>query len=278
MAIEELNLNRLIEGYDESKLDQHEGFDKDWKTVIAAKQTDKILQAEIAGIELVGDKDCAVINVGRIRGYIPIDFAGAKNIRELRNMIGKKSVFKVLEYIEDENKKRIFMASRLAALDEMAAITLKRISVGDDIIAVVRTVTQTVVVADIGGIEVSIPLTEVKYGWIDDLTEHVKIGDHLRVKVLAINAETKEVKVSAKALQENPWHRAKETYKRNGEYLGTVSGVRDYGIFVNLEDGVDSLASHLKFQNVKRGDKVLVRVNQIDEEKEQIRCRLVRII
>ncbi len=275
MAIEELN-SVLIEGFDSAKIQAEEGYDKDWKTVVSAKQNDKILQAEITGIEQLGGKDCAVVSVGHIRGYIPIEFTGVENLRQLRAMTGKPSVFKVLEYVEEEDK-RIFMASRTDALKEMAAITLRRIKVNDEILAVVRNVSPTLVRADIGGIEVRIPLTEMKYGWIDDLTEHVKIGDHLKVKVTAIDEAEQKVTVSAKALQKDPWQTAKERYKRNGEYVGKVSGVRDFGIFVNLEDGVDSLASHLKFQNVKKGDKVLIRVNNIDEANKQIRCKIVRV-
>lgn len=275
MAIEELN-SILIEGFDSAKVQAEEGYDKDWKTVVSAKQNDKILQAEITGIEQLGGKDCAVVSVGHIRGYIPIEFTGVANLRQLRAMTGKPSVFKVLEYVEEEDK-RIFMASRTDALKEMAAITLRRIKVNDEILAVVRNVSPTLVRADIGGIEVRIPLTEIKHGWIDDLTEHVRIGDHLKVKVIAIDEKEQNVTVSAKALQKDPWESAKLRYKRNGEYIGKVSGVRDYGIFVNLEDGVDSLASHLKFQNVKKGDKVLVRVNNIDEANKQIRCKIVRV-
>lgn len=278
MEAEELNLNAvLIEGYDPKKIEDEEGYDKDWKTVVSAKQNDKILQAEMTGIQKIKDKDCAIVNVGHIRGYIPLEFSGMQNVRHLRSMSGKKVVFKVLEYIGDEEK-RIFMASRTDALEQMAEITLRRISVGDEIIAVARTVTDKIVNADIGGIQVAIPLTEVKYGWIDDLTEHVQPGDHMKVKVMDIDEENQRVTVSAKAMQTNPWETAKARYRRNSEHVGTVSGVREYGVFVNLEDGVDSLSSHLKFQNVKKGDKVLVRIYSVNEKEEQIRARIVRVI
>src|SRR5690606_5891950 len=201
---------------------------------------------------------------------------GVENRRQLRAMTGKKVAFKVLEYI-DEADNQIFMASRTAALEEMAEITLRRIEEGDAIVAVVRTVSPTLVRADIGGIEVRIPLDQIRYGWIDDLTEEVKPGDHLRVKVLEIDKEKKQVRVSAKALQENPWHTCKVRYKRGAEYVGTVSGVREFGVFVNLEDGVDSLASHLKYQNLQKGNRVLVRIIGIDEKEQQIRTKIVRV-
>lgn len=307
MAFQELNdLEVLIEGYDPSKVKQQEDlYDKDWKKIVSAKQNDTILQAEITGLEKLRDKNCAVVSVGNIRGYIPMEFAGAKNLKELRTLAGKKVVFKVLEYIEEDDR-RIFMASRIEAQKEMAKLTLKRINEGDTILAVVQQVTPYRVVADIGGIEVSIPLEEIRHGWIDDLTEEVKVGDHLRVKVLSIeypkqgeeaeNAEADEhqttlangikdkgfivpkIKVSAKALLEDPWVHVNEKYKENYEYVGTVSGVRDYGIFINFEDGIDGLAKHLKFQNVSKGDKVLARILKIDKANRHISCRIAKVI
>ena len=167
----------------------------------------------------------------------------------------------------------MFTGSRTAALDHMAAITLKKIDVDDEIIAVVRSVSPSIVRADIGGIEVKIPLEEIRYGWIDNLTEEVKQGDHLKVKVLEIDKEEKKVTVSAKATQKNPWLRSIGRYTSGNKYVGTVSGVREYGVFINLEAGVDSLTRHLKFQNVKRGDRMLVRVLETDAQKEHSHCR-----
>ncbi|GLY12720.1 S1 RNA-binding domain-containing protein [Pseudobacillus badius] len=270
-------VSMLIEGFDPTKVKKEEFYDKDWQQVISARQNDKIIQAEISGIEPLGEKECAVVDIGQVRGYIPLEHSGAENIRQLRAMSGKKIAFKVVEYIEEEDR-RMFVASRTAALDEMAQITLRKIKVGDSIMAVVRSVSPVLVRADIGGIEVKIPLDQLRYGWIDDLTEEVKPGDHLKVKVLSIDPEKKEVQVSPKALQKNPWETAKTRYKVHSEYVGTVSGVRDFGVFVNLEPGVDSLASHLKYQSLQKGDRVLVRIYRIDYEKEQIQAKIVRVI
>ena len=77
---------------------------------------------------------------------------------------------------------------------------------------------------------------------------------------------------------ENPFLECVERYKKNGEYVGTVSGVAEYGIFVNLEEGVDTLARHLKFQNVQKGDQVLVRILSVDVKKERISGRIIRVL
>jgi small subunit ribosomal protein S1 len=193
----------------------------------------------------------------------------------LRAKLGKSILFKVLNYDRAEG---IFTASREAALEQVAAITLKKIEVDQVIIAVVRHVSQTLVRADIGGIEVKMPVEDISYGWIDDLTEKVKIGNHLKVKVQEIDKEHQKVKVSAKEVAGNPWPSCAGRYQKGNEYVGTVSGVREYGVFVNLEPGVDCLSRHLKFQDVDKGDRVLVRVLETDARKEQIRSRITRVL
>lgn len=110
-------------------------------------------------------------------------------------MTGQSILFKVLNYDRAEG---IFTASRKEALEQAAAITLKKIEPGDTIVAVVNQVNHTQVRAYMGGIEVKIPVEDISYGWVDNLLEKVKIGDHLSVKVMEIDKEKAKVKVSAK--------------------------------------------------------------------------------
>ncbi|WP_067729874.1 S1 RNA-binding domain-containing protein [Oceanobacillus damuensis] len=277
---EEMN-SVLIEGFDPTKM-LNQGMEKaneDWKQVYGAYQNQKILQAPITGIENFGagenEKTCAIVSVGSIRGLIPMEFTGADNLRQLRGMTGKTVAFKVLNY---DRETEIFTGSRLEALEQMAEITLRKVEEEDIIPAVIHHVGQHVLRADIGGIEVVIPIEDVRYGWIDNLQDEYNVGDVLKVKILSIDKEKKKVKVSSKATQENPWPNCTKRYQKGGEYVGVVSGVREYGVFINLEPGVDSLATHLKFQNVKKGDRVLIRVQNINVKEEQVRTRITRIL
>src|SRR5699024_2315903 len=130
-----------------------------------------------------------------------------------------------------------------------------------------------------------------------------KIGDHMRVKVLKITEkqmeadgeETEEdkkksdkekgsateyhVRASAKALHVDPW--SDKGYVGQlmvgAERVGTVTGVNEHGSFVNLSDGVDSFTRTPKFDKLRKGDKVTVKVQHIDREKQQIVARHVRL-
>lgn len=267
-------LNNLIEGFDPEKVQESE-FDENWKEIYGAYQNRTVLQAIVAGIETKLDKPCATVMVGHVRGYIPLDFSGMENGRQLHTLTGKTIAFQVLSYDRDGD---VFTASRKAALEQMAEITWRKLEARQTIYAVARSVTQTLVRADIGGIEVKIPKNDVSYEWIDDLTEKVKPNDHLRVKVLKADHESQTVKVSAKADLPNPWPDCIRRYETGNEYVGRVSGVREYGVFVNLEPGVDSLSQHLKFEDVQKGDKVLVRIMGANAKKEQIQSRITRVL
>lgn len=99
-----------------------------------------------------------------------------------------------------------------------------------------------------------VPAFKLSYVWINDLRAMYKTGDHIHVQVTE-NLDDK-IKVSRKPLMENSFPDCLSRYVPNGEYVGTVSGVQAYGTIVDLEEG----AQHLKFQNVEKGGKVLVRI------------------
>ena len=215
-----------------------------------------------------------------IKGIIPlkesgIDIESANAVNQFRALTGKKIAYKVLNFDKEAG---IFVASRKQAKEQMAEITLRKIDEGYNIYCVIREVEPGHVVGDIGGIDVHIPVFELTYGWVEDLRERYEPGEVIEVQVMKIDKEKQEVTVSAKPLMENPFLECVERYKKNGEYVGTVSGVAEYGIFVNLEEGVDTLARHLKFQNVQKGDQVLVRILSVDVKKERISGRIIRVL
>lgn len=286
MALEEMNI--LIEGFDPSKLKKNKKTDEGlrWKDIQSAYQNDLVLNDVLVGLENIrkgNSKEselCGIIRRGSIKGIIPlsesgIDIESATALNQFRALTGKKIAYKVLNYDKEAG---IFVASRKKAKEHMAEITLRKIDIGYNIYCAIREVEPGHIIGDIGGIDVHIPVFDLTYGWVEDLRDRYEPGEVIEVQVMEIDREKLEVKVSAKPLLENPFPECLERYKKNGEYVGTVSGVAEYGIFVNLEEGVDTLARHLKFQNVQKGNQVLVRILGIDTEKERISSRIIRVL
>lgn len=286
MATENYTLDVLVEGYDEEKALAIDSTIH-WQKIFESRQNQTILQALVTGMENkvfqvnpVKEKLCALVEVGDIRGMIPIDFLGIeaddpKQIDKARRLIGEKVVFVVIAV--DRNND-FFVGSRSEAIRLMADHCLRRIHENDSILAVVRQVFNSNMIVDIGGIQCSIPASEVSHGWVDSMQDLYKPGDHIRVKVLAIDKENKTVKVSIKALQPNPWSRINDYYKEQGEYVGTISGTAEFGVYVTLRDGISGLARLLRHEIVKKGDKVLVRVMKIDKNQQHMNLKITKII
>lgn len=266
-------LNVLVEGFDPEKAVQKEQQDQYWQEVIAAYQNRTVLQAEMSGIEHKLGQPCGIVQMGHIRGYIPLEETGCDNIQELRVLLGTKIAFRVLNYDREND---VFTASRKAALEFMAALTWSRLEEGQVVLAVVRKVSMKEMRVDIGGISVKIPVQEVDHGWLDDLRERYAVGDHLKVKVMEVDRENEHVTLSAKALKPSPFPDCAKRYTPGSEYAGTVTGVVEYGVFVNLEPGVDVSTPHLKFEKLRKGERVLVRIRDVNVDKEKIYGKIVR--
>jgi ribosomal protein S1 len=262
----------LIEGFDEEKVERLE-YDADWAHIYAARQNNLILQAEMIGIEKKLDKPCAVVAIGNVRGYIPLEFSGAKDAHELRKWIGEQIAFKIESYDREGNT---FIGNRQAALEHMASATWKRLEQDKIMTAVVRRVERKVAVLDIGGIEVELTAQEFSHGWTEDMRDAIQPGDHIRVKVVELDKENQKVSVSKKAAEASPWPDCTRRFAEGAEYVGRVSGVAEYGVFVNLEPGVDALVPHMRFQEVKRGGRVVIRIRKIDVKRQRIHGRIVK--
>lgn len=262
----------LIEGYNEDKLERN-SYDEGWAQIYSAKQNDLILQADMVGVEVKLNKLCGVVQVGDVRGYIPQEFSGTTDAHAFRRLLGEPVAFKIVTYDRDGDT---FIASRQLAIEQMEGMTWKWLELGAAITAVVRTVHTKAMTVDIGGIEVEMPVQEFAYGWTEDLRDVVQIGDHFKVKVIELDKEQKKVVISKKALDKSPWPDCSKRYNTRGEYIGIVSGVAEYGVFVNLERGVDALVRHMPFDKVKRGDKVFLKVINVDLKKQQIMARITR--
>jgi small subunit ribosomal protein S1 len=270
-------LRVIVEGYDPSKIkdeDENSHVDQTWKEIYRAYTNRMIMQARMVGMEIKLGKPCAVVRLNHVTGYIPLDLSGFDNTKQMENFIGEVIAFKILNYDRDGD---VFTASRVAALEHMAGLTWKRIAVGQIAPAVVRRVDPKRLRLDIGGILVNVPATEVDYGWVDDLREKYRTGDQVKVKIMEVNLEKKEIKVSMKALKRDPWPDCTRRYRLHAEYVGTISGIEEYGVFVRLENGVDSLCRHPRNQTIlHKGDEVLVRITNIDVENKHFSGKILK--
>jgi small subunit ribosomal protein S1 len=244
-----------------------------WEMVYAARQNSSILKAELRGTEQIQDKLCGIVYIGHVKGIIPLEFTGFEKPYQLMEAIGQEIYVKVLKL---DRVSETFIGSRIAAIEHLQGLSWDRLQEGLKLEAKIIRVNNRSLKLDVGAIEVTLPIEEVSYEWIDDLNERFKVGQTIRVKVVELDKKEKILKVSHKELLPNPWPDCTRRYQKGTNVSGRVSGVVEYGVFVNLEPGVDALCPQPapSVGRVKKGDKVLIRISNVDPANKRISARI----
>ncbi|MGC8770857.1 MAG: S1 RNA-binding domain-containing protein [Brevinematia bacterium] len=132
------------------------------------------------------------------------------------------------------------------------------------------------------GVEAFLPVEELSWTKkVRDPKDVLKLGDIVKVKISDIEPENRKMVVSLREIYENPWTKALENYPVGKKVEGVVSSILDFGVFVQLEDGIEGLMRREDVdwldQNVnlkdkfKKGQKVTAIVLSVDPEKEKLR-------
>jgi len=94
---------------------------------------------------------------------------------------------------------------------------------------------------DIGGLTAFIPIGEISWGRIKHPSDVLTVKDKVDVQVLKIENEGNRITVSHKHTTENPWEHIKEKYIQGTKVTGKVVSTKEFGVFVELEPGVEGL-------------------------------------
>jgi small subunit ribosomal protein S1 len=158
--------------------------------------------------------------------------------------------------------------------------TLSLIDVGYVVEGTIKILTEYGAVVDIGGIDGLLHVTDMSWGRLHHPAEMFKQGDHVQIKVLKLDREKEKISLGYKQLQPDPWSTVTEVYHVNSKVRGKVSSVTDYGVFVELEPGVEGLVHVSEISWSKRsvspkrlynkGDEVDVQVLGVDTGDKRI--------
>jgi small subunit ribosomal protein S1 len=113
------------------------------------------------------------------------------------------------------------------------------------------------------------------------LSQGFSVNDTINVKIIDIDNEKKKISCSLKQTKSNPWDKLNETVKINDIMDTEVVNIVDFGIFVKVHDEIDGMVhvsylswdekiSQQTLEQFKKGDKVKVKILEINIEKERI--------
>jgi small subunit ribosomal protein S1 len=118
---------------------------------------------------------------------------------------------------------------------------LKNIQEGNIVEGVIKNITDYGVFIDLGGIDGLLHVTDISWGRIVKPSDVFQKGETIKTKVLSFDSEKERVSLGLKQLINNPWENITEKYPVGAVVEGKVVNITDYGVFVELEPGVEGL-------------------------------------
>lgn len=262
-----------------------------WQNINTSWQKGKILTGiavaiETEKIKLTIDNELKekeinslIVNFKNIKVLIPAEELkeGKTDKKTLRNMIGAELRFVIIEVDKLTNKA---VASRRKAMELLQKIQFKKYTVGDKVYSKVISVYPKFIDVECLGKDVRLRAGDLEYGFIANLSNNYQVGDKIKTIIKKIDFDTGNLIISHKETKQDPYQVARKNYVESGEYLGIISGYSDNGVFVKLEQGIDTMASLPNWMETPPmpGDKVVVKVKKIQPEKRKIYSSLLKVV
>ena len=190
--------------------------------------------------------------VGRVKGGLSVDLGmpaflpGSQvdldSSSDLDAIVGEQMEVRIVKL--NRTRGNVVVSRRQVLEEQLRArkeATLAKLSEGDVITGSVKSLTGYGAFVDLGGLDGLLHVTDISYRRIQSPSEVLNVGDEITAKVLRFDPQQERVSLSLKLLQPDPWQGAQERYKEGDRVSGCVVSVTDYGIFVELEPGVEGL-------------------------------------
>jgi len=275
----------LVEHYDESEGTVRASYQKAaqrraWEEIERAHQEQKTLRGKV----LARIKGGLTVDLG-MAAFLPGSHADIRPHFNVDSLVGQEISVKVIKVNRKRNN--AVVSRRLALEEEIAARKarlLEELKEGAVLTGHVKNLTDYGVFVDLGGIDGLLHVTDLSWGRVGKPSEVVQPGQELRVKVLKYDPEKGRVSLGLKQLTPDPWSLVPKKYQVGERTTGRVVGIVDYGVFVELEPGVEGLihvsemswSKRMKHPSkiVKLGDRVEVSVLEVNPTQRRISLSL----
>ncbi len=234
---------------------------KIWDEIKEVYEKDGTIRGKI----LCSLKRGMAVDIG-LQAFLPASQIDLKPIRNLNSLIGTVHDFKILKYNKLQesiilSRRAILEAERKVSREE-ALRSLKDGAVWEGTVNNIKNYGAFVEIEE--GVEGLIHLSEMSWTRkIRHPSKVLNIGDIADVLVLNIDVAKRRINLSLKQVDANPWDEIPEKYKRGTKVTGKVTNVTDFGVFIELEEGIEGLI-HLSEISRERWGKALLRFHVDD--------------
>ncbi|RPD98752.1 30S ribosomal protein S1 [Aureibaculum marinum] len=247
------------------------------KEIIGQLEKGQVLEGIVKNITSYG----VFVDLGGVDGLVHITDLSWSRINHPSEVLELDEKINVVILDFDDNKSRIQLGLKQLQKHPWEALD-ENLKVGDKVKGKVA------IIADYGafievsqGVEGLIHVSEMSWSThLRSAQDFVNVGDEVEAVILTLDREERKMSLGMKQLHPDPWTDVTTKYPVGSKHVGTVRNYTNFGVFVELEEGIDGLVyiSDLSWTTkvkhpsdfVKVGDKLEVEVLELDVEGRKL--------
>jgi small subunit ribosomal protein S1 len=215
-----------------------EELEQQKKEIIAKLEKGQVLEGTVKNITSYG----VFIDLGGVDGLIHITDLSWGRVNHPEEILALDQKLNVVILDFDDDKKRIALGLKQLTPHPWDSLD-EKLAVGDKVKG------KVVVMADYGafveiatGVEGLIHVSEMSWSQhLKSAQEFMKVSDEVEAVILTLDREERKMSLGIKQLKEDPWDKIDERYSLNTKHNAKVRNFTNFGVFVEIEEGVDGL-------------------------------------
>ena len=223
---------------------------------------------------------------GNIRAFCPYSQMGLHRAKNADQYIGQHLTFKIIEY--GEKGRNIIISNRIVMEEERQKekeTLMESLEEGMTVSGEITSIQKFGAFVDIGGVEGLIPISEISWGRVEDISSSLSVGQKVDVAIKKLDWGNDKFSFSLKEILPNPWDNIGLKYPEGSSHTGTVVRLAPFGAFVTLEPGIDGLVHiselgkgkriHHPSEILEENQTIEVKISGVNEEEKRLSLAMV---
>jgi len=245
------------------------------------KMGDVIREGDIVDGRIVKQvKGGFIVDVDGVEAFLPMSLSAFKGVSS-QEIMTQKYKFQIAKL---NKARRNLILSRREVVQKERELVRDRLwnelVRGQRRTGMVKGITDFGAFIDLGGVDGLLHITDMSWTRVSHPSELVKVGDRIEVLILDFDKENSKVSLGLKQIVANPWDGVYDKYPTGTKAKGKVVNVMPYGVFVEIERGIEGLlhSSEITWQKklvnpqemFKVGDEIEVQIINVDKDSKRI--------
>ena len=228
-----------------------------------------------------------LIDVMGVEGFLPSSLSSFKNVID-RDILYKSFKFKIVKV---NNLRRSIILSRREAVQKEKDVAKDKIwlelKIGGIYPGTVKAITDFGAFVDLGGVDGLLHITDMSWSKISHPSEIVALSDKIDVMILNMDRESGKISLGLKQRLPDPWQNIEGKFIVGSKVKGKVVNILPYGVFVELEKGIEGLIHVSEISWTKRinnpsemfaiGDMLETQIISVDKDARRISLSLKQL-